>query len=144
MSYRVSLQITERLGQSEVLHCLPVSPLKLWGSTKPDSVSSCIKTRRIVITFRKQLSSEWPRLGSDKWSWIRFDFESFDIEENNNSELSVRRNPMIHTSVLPVVEDSGSNTESDIEDGDDDSDGEEEFIIKSENEEDPDLDAEEL
>ena len=126
-----------------MLHCLPVSPLTLWGSAQPDSVSSCIKSRRIVITFRKQLSTEWPRLGSDKWSWVHFDFESFDIEENNNSDLSVRRNPTIHTSVLPDLGDSISNTDSDIEDGVDDSDDEEEFIIESENEEDPDLDAEE-
>ena len=109
----------------------------------PDSVSVRIKMRRIIIQFRKRVSSEWPRLGSEKWSWIQFDFESsnFDIEENNNSELPVTRYPLTNVKSYDVDD---SDLDTDSVDEDLDNEGDKESSIESDEEGDPTLDAEEF
>ena len=74
--------------EGDVVHGFPHGPLKLWGLAQQDSAVVKIKMRKIEIKFLRESSTEWPRLGSEKKSWIHFDFESsnFDAEENNNDQ----------------------------------------------------------
>ena len=117
-----TLAITVREGKI-VVHVLPHSPLVLWSLTQPHTLVVTVRLGKIRIKFNKKTLGKWRRLGKDKFSWITFNFDSSNLDDEEINNNITEDNPELkmpkkeYPSLLPEgaseEDDKGTDSDSD-------------------------------
>ena len=86
--------------EDTVLHTFPGSELELWGEVVPSLTKVVVKQRVVTVELTpvdenhrkrvglpvEEVKWSWPRLGKEKFDWIRRDLEG--LEENSSDVLT--------------------------------------------------------